>query len=250
MKFYSILLSLSLLLSSCRKETAITTKDPKEVTSTTVVTGGYVEGSKKNKVIKRGVCWGQTPSPGAPNTDETRGYGFGEFDSFVTGLKPATHYYLRAYALTEDDGYVYGNEVSFTTLTPPDPSILQFNGASYQVYTQDQYYVWGLQSANTTATSTTDGNYNTQQMMFSYQYGAASACANLTALGYSDWFLPSKDQLNAMYKNRAYYNFQYNYYWSSTQYDQDLAWTQNMGNGQVIQNYKTQYGYCRCIRKK
>jgi hypothetical protein len=250
MKFYSFLLAMSLLLSSCRKETTVSTKDPREITSTTVQTGGYIEGSTKNKVIKRGVCWAETPSPGAPNSDNTNGHGLGEFDSFVTGLKPATHYYMRAYAFTEA-GYFYGNQVSFTTLTPPDPSILQYNGSYYQVYTIDQYYPWGLTGANTTATSTTDGDYNTTQMLKSYSYGAAAACATLNALGYSDWFLPSKDQLNAMYKNRTYYNFiPGNYYWSSTQYNQDLAWVQEMSNGTVSQNYKTYYGYCRCIRKK
>ena len=62
---------------------------------------------------------------------------------------------------------------------------------------------------------------------------AADICANLTLGGYSDWFLPSKDELNEMYLNKATIGgFGYNSsYWSSTE-DYDLvAWVQSFGNG-------------------
>ena len=68
---------------------------------------------------------------------------------------------------------------------------------------------------------------------------AADICANLTLGGYSDWFLPSKDELNEMYLNIGQGNalglgniggFANNYYWSSTEFDSH-AWVQYFTNG-------------------
>ena len=65
-------------------------------------------------------------------------------------------------------------------------------------------------------------------------------CANLTLSGYSDWFLPSKDELNEMYLNIGQGNalglgnvggFANNGYWSSTEYDNNFAWRQNFTSG-------------------
>ena len=54
---------------------------------------------------------------------------------------------------------------------------------------------------------------------------AADICANLTLGGYSDWFLPSQDELVLMYFNigqgalENVGNFTNHSYWSSTEYD-------------------------------
>jgi hypothetical protein len=55
---------------------------------------------------------------------------------------------------------------------------------------------------------------------------AADLCANLTLNGYSDWYLPSKDELNKLYLNRiAIGNFVLtNSYWSSTENDYSGAY--------------------------
>ena len=79
---------------------------------------------------------------------------------------------------------------------------------------------------------------------------AADYCANNSSRGYSDWFLPSKDELNQMYLNKFYIDsialsyggtpFTTNYYWSSSQtkskHEFDTSWGQYFGNG-------FQYGY-------
>ena len=63
---------------------------------------------------------------------------------------------------------------------------------------------------------------------------AASVCDNLVSGGYTDWYLPSKDELDMMYVNlhlQGLGNFQTNFYWSSTEYDTRFAWLQYFLNG-------------------
>ena len=52
---------------------------------------------------------------------------------------------------------------------------------------------------------------------------AAKACKEYNNNGKTDWFLPSRDELNELYKNKALvYNIDtdYPYYWSSSQYSE------------------------------
>ncbi|MBM3428429.1 MAG: DUF1566 domain-containing protein [Bacteroidetes bacterium] len=53
---------------------------------------------------------------------------------------------------------------------------------------------------------------------------AAQACADLVLNGYSDWFLPSFQELAQLYNNRnSIGGFQNNWYWSSTESDSNNA---------------------------
>ncbi len=63
-------------------------------------------------------------------------------------------------------------------------------------------------------------------------YDAEVACNLLESNGYTDWFLPNKEQLRLLYLNKAVSDFTGNhYYWSSSEYNADLAWVQNFSNG-------------------
>lgn len=65
-------------------------------------------------------------------------------------------------------------------------------------------------------------------------YYAARLCDVYAAGGYSDWFLPSKDELNLMYKNLGQNNlggFYSNSYWSSTESDATNAYYQSFSSG-------------------
>jgi len=80
---------------------------------------------------------------------------------------------------------------------------------------------------------------------------AADICANLSLGGYSDWFLPSKDELNQMYVNlkvAGVSGFESDYYWSSSEFDFSLAWDQPFGTGTyIISSKNINYGV-RAIR--
>ncbi|TFG60247.1 MAG: hypothetical protein E4H36_12400, partial [Spirochaetales bacterium] len=86
---------------------------------------------------------------------------------------------------------------------------------------------WGPNPSTTgiTATGIGSGEANTAGLISFFGTGSTYAvqlCDGLSLGGYSDWFLPSKDELAAMYTN-LYLNskggFASNYYWSSSEYD-------------------------------
>ena len=67
---------------------------------------------------------------------------------------------------------------------------------------------------------------------------AQSACDVLMLNGYSDWRLPSKEELNALYVNfiiMGVNGFSNEYYWSSTKFDNNVSWIQCFGNGEQTQ---------------
>jgi hypothetical protein len=84
---------------------------------------------------------------------------------------------------------------------------------------------------------------------------AKSASQNLTLNGYSDWYLPSKDQLNSMYINIGQGSsignvggFAFNYYWSSTENGNYFAWSQRFDGGVQDDDGKNYTYYVRAVR--
>jgi hypothetical protein len=80
---------------------------------------------------------------------------------------------------------------------------------------------------------------------------AADICANLSLNGYDDWFLPSLDEINAMYTNlhlKGFGGFANTSYWSSTEYNSQLAWQQYFGSD--VQDHDSKLGmyYVRAVR--
>ncbi|MPN12708.1 hypothetical protein SDC9_160027 [bioreactor metagenome] len=62
----------------------------------------------------------------------------------------------------------------------------------------------------------------------------AKKCTDYEAGGYDDWFLPSKDELDLMYRNLKKNNqggFSGWYYWSSSEGSANYAWIQVFDNG-------------------
>jgi hypothetical protein len=91
----------------------------------------------------------------------------------------------------------------------------------------------GTGSANTTAIIASQGAVET-----AYAAGLARA---YNGGGFTDWFLPSKDELNQMYQNRATINstaransgtnFRSDYYWSSSEDGNINTWLYNFVDG-------------------
>ena len=83
----------------------------------------------------------------------------------------------------------------------------------------------------------------------------AQLCDALIVNTYTDWFLPSKDELNQMYLNLKLKNlggFLDVNYWSSTDTeDDDCAWAQNFTNGSQASNpnWHSNGGYVRAARR-
>jgi hypothetical protein len=86
---------------------------------------------------------------------------------------------------------------------------------------------------------------------------AADICANLVLSGYTDWFLPSRDELTLMYQNIGPGNdlglgnvggFEASIYWSSTELNLTSALWKNFGDGGEGSIGKNS-GYCvRAVR--
>jgi hypothetical protein len=94
-----------------------------------------------------------------------------------------------------------------------------------------------------TGTAIGTGLSNTNKIIASQGEPAITYAAGLarayTGGGYTDWYLPSKDELEKLQSNKGiigdFYNF---YYWSSSEVDESKAWFQFFWNGRQYQNVK------------
>ena len=225
-------------------------------------------------VTAKGVCWSTSPNPTIANSKTTNGTGLGSVSSIITGLTVNTLYYLRAYA-TNSFGTAYGTELSFSTATTVnigesyqggivayilqagDPGYIagQIHGLIATPSDQSSGILWTSNAVlNATSTSLGQGTNNTFQMwnQGSLSDRAGSICYSLVFGGYSDWFLPSKDELNKLYLNRvAIGNFNNTgVYWSSSGINSPASngWAQQFVDGIQLNN-RTAASFVRAIRK-
>ena len=79
----------------------------------------------------------------------------------------------------------------------------------------------------------------------------AQVCDALVYGGYSDWFLPSKDELNLMYTNlkvAGVGDFANLYYWSSSEFNAGYAWSQYFNSGSQGTSLKGNTYRVRAVR--
>ena len=113
---------------------------------------------------------------------------------------------------------------------------------------------WYNGSYNPTAANATvlgTGNDNTATIFANQGAGnyAAKLCSDLVLGGHSDWFLPSKDELNKLYLNKvAIGGFTNNPYWSSSEVNDSKAWFQDFVYGDQYNLSKANTYLVRAIR--
>lgn len=112
---------------------SVTTKAISYISPTSAYCGGMVTASGGTNVTTRGICWSTTPNPTMSDNHISDSNGLGGFTYNITGLSANTTYYVRAYA-TNCTGISYGEQRSFTTLTPfacGTDSITDYDGNIY-----------------------------------------------------------------------------------------------------------------------
>ena len=115
-----------------------------------------------------------------------------------------------------------------------------------------------VNSISNLVTSATDsvigtGLSNTNTIITSQGATATSYAAGLarayTGGGYTDWYLPSKHELNKLYLNKtAIGGFANNDYWSSTEFSGYNSWAQFFYTGQQYTSSKAYATNIRAIR--
>lgn len=210
------------------------TTSPATINGNYVVTGGNVTSDGGFPITARGVCYGPLP-----NLNLSSAYGFtsngtgtGVFTSQFSLPAGSGTYYVRAYA-TNTNGTVYGSEI--TVIQPYDTlPTFYYNGHTYKVApcpdaSVDSYMPW---------------------------LTANSYCETLTAYGFSDWRVPTFEELEVMYANRLSiggwfenYTSQTNYtclpaYWASDDdctYSAAIVWFQGISGCSSLDAYNSGY---------
>jgi len=123
-----------------------------------------------------------------------------------------------------------------------------------------QWYNANYIATGATGTAIGTGQANTTAIISIQGAGsyAAKVCDNYTVGSYSDWFLPSKDELNAMYVNKTTIDataianggsaFVSTIYWSSSESTTHYAWDQDFSNSNQSTSFKSNGSRVRAVR--
>jgi len=238
----------------------VTTNAVSNILATNATCGGIVTSDGGSTITARGICWSTSINPIVSLPTKTiDGIVIGVYTSNLTGLQHATTYYVRAYA-TNSVGTSYGNQITFVTnheigesyrggiiiyiLQPTDPGFI--NGETHGLIAaptdQSPVSEWGcygtaINGADGTAIGT--GLQNTIDIIAgcSTTGTAARLCRGVLINGYSDWYLPSYDEMSKIIQHQSVIGgLPGDIYWTSSEFDS--------GNVRILwANGNNSYGY-------
>ena len=154
---------------------------------------------------ERGFVYGTSENPTIHDTKVVNsGSGTGAYSSNITGLPEGQILYVRAYVINSL-GVVYGDNI---TITPP---------------------YFSVPNSNIMVSAESIGTYNWEN--------AKTACNNLVLGGYSDWRLPTQQELYAIYN--SYIIKDKYYFWSIDEEASYAAYVTKLSNGTTDWDYKS-----------
>ncbi len=200
------------------RRTDVSTLDATDVSGNSAVLNGKINTNKP--YTEKGFYYGTNHNL---NTKVVvNGNGTGVFSKSITGLSATQTYYFKAYCVIDGE-YLYGEEKSFG---PVVTSIFEFNGHTYMVApdphtSYNQYITWSA---------------------------ANSYCENLTYWGYSDWRLPTIEELETMYQLRetigGFICESQSLYHSSTEAWNGYHYYVDFSSGETSADFNIEYDGC------
>lgn len=214
------ILSLIILLSTSLAYSAVTIKtNPiRYIGLDSAITGGNIISTGGEQITEAGVCWSANPQPTINNSKMVRATSTDSFTCILKNLVPESSHYIRAYAITAS-GVTYGPQRTFATdritmgmpvkggnlfyvLKPGDPGYVQgeFHGLVACPVSPPLRSTWrnGVDTfLNVLDSAMFTGLANTNKIVAALGTGdyAARYCYDLSYKGYSDWYLPSQEEL-------------------------------------------------------
>jgi hypothetical protein len=139
---------------------------------------------------------------------------------------------------------------------------IEFNGQKYEVLdmTAKGKIMWGGYEEIMLDAAKSDANGSSNTIAICLAVGknagfegkpyAAKLCSEAVAGDKDDWYLPAKEEIDAVYENKAKFNFEERgSLWTSTEANGTQAVTKYLYNGTFYNNQKVEEYHFVCFRK-